>query len=62
MGIVLPHGLIRYRIVMDQCVFFGGGVDLYGIIGPRCENTGLRGFRPGPTQTGLYSHRSWQEA
>ena len=24
---------------------------------PRCEKTGLRGFRPGPTQTGLYSHR-----
>ena len=25
MGIVLPHGLIRYRIVMDQCVVFLGG-------------------------------------
>ena len=24
---------------------------------PRCEKTGLRGFRPGPTQTRLYSHR-----
>ena len=24
---------------------------------PRCEKTGLRGFRPGPTQTGLYRHR-----
>ena len=24
---------------------------------PRCEKTGLQGFRPGPTQTGLYSHR-----
>ena len=23
---------------------------------PRCEETGLRGFRPGPTQNGLYSH------
>ena len=23
---------------------------------PRCKKTGLRGFRPGPTQTGLYSH------
>ena len=29
---------------------------------PRCEKTGLRGFRPGPTQTGLYSHRRWLEA
>ena len=28
---------------------------------PRCEKTGLRGFRPGLTQTGLYSHRRWLE-
>ena len=28
---------------------------------PRREKTGLRGFRPGPTQTGLYSHRRWLE-
>ena len=28
----------------------------------RCEKTGLRGFRPGPTQTGLYSHRRRLEA
>ena len=29
---------------------------------PRFEKTGLRGFRPGPTQTELYSHRRWLEA
>ena len=29
---------------------------------PRCKKTGIRGFRPGPTQTGLYSHRRWLEA
>ena len=31
---------------------------------PRCEKTGLRGFRPGPiyTQTALYSHRRWLDA
>ena len=29
---------------------------------PRCEKTGLRGFRPGPTQSGLYDHRRWLEA
>ena len=29
---------------------------------PRSEKTGLRGFRPGPTQTGLYSYRRWLEA
>ena len=26
------------------------------------KKNGLRGFRPGPTQTGLYSHRRWLEA
>ena len=26
---------------------------------PRCEKTGLRGFRPGPTQTRLYNHTRW---
>ena len=29
---------------------------------PRCEKTGLRGFRPGLTQYGLYSHRRCTEA
>ena len=29
---------------------------------PRREKTGLRGFRPGPTQTGLYNHTRWLEA
>ena len=29
---------------------------------PRCEKTGLWCFRPGPTQTRLYSHRRWLEA
>ena len=24
---------------------------------PRCEKPGLRGFRPGPTQTGLYNQK-----
>ena len=28
---------------------------------PRSEKTRLRGFRPGPTQTGLYRHRRWLE-
>ena len=26
------------------------------IVEPRSEKAGLRGFRPGPTQIGLYSH------
>ena len=29
---------------------------------PRSEKTGLRIFRPGPIQTGLYSYGSWLEA
>ena len=29
---------------------------------PRCEKTGLRGFRPGPIQTGLYKLRKELEA
>ena len=29
---------------------------------PRSEKTGLQGFRPGLTQTGLYSHRRSLEA
>ena len=29
---------------------------------PRSEKTWLRGFPPGLTQTGLYSHRRWLEA
>ena len=29
---------------------------------PCCEKIGLRGFRPGPTQTGLYNYRRWLEA
>ena len=32
------------------------------IFEPSCEKTGLRGFRPGPTQTGLYSYRRCLEA
>ena len=32
------------------------------VIEPRCEKTCLWGFRPGKTQTGLRSHRSYLEA
>ena len=32
------------------------------IIEPRRKKTGLRGFRPGPTQTGLHKHRKELEA
>ena len=29
--------------------------------GPRQKKTCLKGFRPDPTQIGLYSHRRWLE-
>ena len=36
--------------------YFWGGKCI--LLKPPCEETVLRGFRPGPTQTRLYSHRS----
>ena len=44
------------------CLESKGPVNNSHIYEPRYEKTGLRGFRPGPTQTGLYSHRRWLEA
>ena len=35
------------RMITVKCLWFE----------PHCEKTGLRGFRPGPTQSGLYGHR-----
>ena len=45
-----------------QFVFFITNFYIYAINEPRREKTGLRGFRPGPTQTGLYSLRKVLEA
>ena len=47
------------------CIILGMyyvGIFMMNIYEPRCEKTGLRGFRPGPTQTGLYIYRRWLEA
>ena len=47
-------------------VLFDGGKSDLGINDilnePRREKTGFRGFRPGPTQTGLYKLRKELEA
>ena len=51
----LPH-----LCSLISCSSFVGCIDI--TYKPRCEKTGLRGFRPGPTKTGLYSHRRWLEA
>ena len=40
----------------------GRSVDKNVLFEPRCEKTGLWGFQPGPTQTGLYNHTGWLEA
>ena len=34
----------------------------FTVFEPRREKTCLRDFRPGQTQTGLYSHRRWLDA
>ena len=44
-----------------SCLVCATELTQYTIYEPRCEKTGIRGFRPGPTQTGLYSHRRWLE-
>ena len=50
------YGLSLDRISFDlQISFF-----LYAE--PRCKKNSLRGFRPGPAQTGLYSHRKLLKA
>ena len=48
------------EIAIDRADEFGVSEEV--IIEPRREKTGLRDFRPGPTQTGLYKLRSRLEA
>ena len=40
----------------------GQGAGMLKIFEPRFEKTGLRGFRPGLTQNGLYNHTRCLEA
>ena len=51
--------LVKYQTSFDSNYF-----DIYEELKfePRFEKTGLRGFRPGPTQTGLYNHTRSLEA
>ena len=53
----LRNQFLHYRIFIIELVRA-----CYVRYEPRCEKTGLRGLRPGPTQTGLCSHRRWLEA
>ena len=43
-------------------LFISSGSSMVPLNEPRREKTGLRGFRPGPTQTGLYKLRKELEA
>ena len=49
----------KHKCAEKLCYHTGWSPLLYE---PRCEKTGLRGFRPGPTQTRLCSYRRWLEA
>ena len=64
MKIKIKHFLMLLRIKVDYAMVNDndGKVQSSHMTAPRCEKTGLRGFRPGPTQTGLYCHRRWLEA
>ena len=46
-----------FQGLLRQCLH-----STYTTFEPRREKTGLRGFRPGPTQTGLYKLRKELEA
>ena len=50
---IKPHNKANVRHVSKFCISLNE---------PRREKTGLRGFRPGPSQTGLYKLRKELEA
>ena len=52
----LPIAII-YVVVVKHMMFGLEGLIEVTTYEPRCEKTGLQGFRQGPTQTGLYNHR-----
>ena len=53
---------IKARVVELVTAFSGENLTKKLLYEPRCEKTGLRGFRPGPTQIRLHSDRRWLEA
>ena len=64
----IPHEFPRshWLKATGQCVierYLSATMQLTRLLNePRSENTGLRGFRQSPTQTGLCSDREWLEA
>ena len=57
-NVLSPRDLVFRPDIMDETVKSSSS-SLQ--IEPRCEKTGLRGFRPGPTQTRLCNHSRWLE-
>ena len=55
---MLPGGMFKSVFVACCTDLFNDNV----IFEPCCEKTGLQGFRPGLTQTGMYNNRRWLEA
>ena len=55
MSLALSNGIVMLEQGSIDSVI---AVQPFKINEPRREKTGLRDFRPGPTQTGLYSLRS----
>ena len=53
---------ITFGFLIENAFNLMLGLLLVGAFEPRCEKTGLRGLRSGPTQTGLHSHITWLEA
>ena len=60
--LILKHSCLKlvFRSILHfsfEAEFTKHFVCIWRIFEPRREKTGLRGFRPGPTQTGLYKLR-----
>ena len=60
--LVLNSKYFKIKFVSIDVAMCGSVHDVVTVYEPRCEKNGLRGFRPGPTQTRLYSHRRCLEA
>ena len=60
--LVVQPGFYSDTVVLDKHAEVPGSILGQGQNEPRREKTGLRGFRPGPTQTGLYKIRKELEA
>ena len=53
---------LNVKTVVRDCEYARAETGSTSKYEPRSEKTGLRGFRPGPPQTGLYNHTRWLEA